>query len=174
MEHIFISGHFATNVWKYFVASYGINNDLLPLHHHVMKWWKAEYKNEAHRLFLQETPIFMCQNLWKNRYARRYGGEKSNLIRVKYRVSIDIFFLLKTAYPYIPWPAYWIDYVKVLEKCSHEIKITPIVQDKPPDQWTKQNSNGNAFANSGIGAEGIIRNKNGDFLLAYASPMGEG
>lgn len=52
IKHIFISGHFANYIWKRFTASFGIDCQPLPLHHFIMRWWKVDCKNEAHRLFL--------------------------------------------------------------------------------------------------------------------------
>lgn len=69
VDHIFRSGNFAKHVWKYFAASCGINCDPLPLHHFIMKWWDADYQNDAHRLLLQAAPVFVCWNPWKNRCA---------------------------------------------------------------------------------------------------------
>lgn len=97
-----------------------------------MKWSGVEYKNEAHRLFLQADPIFICWNLWKYRCARRYGGKKSNLIIVKFLVFRDTFFLMKIVYPYVSWPGSWNGMVDLVERFSHDIKITPVLWSKPP------------------------------------------
>lgn len=103
VEHICL-WLFARNMWKFFVASCGINSDFLPLHYYIMKLWDAEYKNKAHKLFLQAAPIYICWNLWKNRCASTYAGKRSNLVRVKFLVFKDTFFLMKIVYPYICWP----------------------------------------------------------------------
>lgn len=126
VEHIFRSGHFAKYVWKYFAASCGINCEPLPLHHFIMRWWDADYKNDAHRLLLQAAPVFICWNLWKYRRAFRYTGKISNTSRVKYLVIKDSFFILKTALPYITWPTSWNELINLAERCFHDIKITPV------------------------------------------------
>ncbi|KAK4724116.1 hypothetical protein R3W88_026895 [Solanum pinnatisectum] len=41
----------------------------------IMRWWNATHTNEAHKLILQSTPIFICWNLWKNRCSKKYGGK---------------------------------------------------------------------------------------------------
>lgn len=94
--------------------------------------------------------------------------------RVKYLVIKDSFFLLKTAFPYITWPTSWNGLVNLAERCSHDFKITPVHWSKPPDNWIKINSDGSALANSRMGAGGIMRNKDGDFMLAYSTPLGHG
>lgn len=162
------------SVWKSFAASCGLSTDFLPLHHYVMRWWSADLKNKVHKLLFQAAPIFICWNLWKNRCASRYAGKKSNLSRVNFLVFRDTFFLMKTAYPYITWYANWIDLVKLVEKCTHITMITPVLWSKPPDLGIKLNSNGSALSDGRMGAGGIIKDKNGELMLAYFTPLGVG
>lgn len=67
IDHIFVNGHFATNVWKFFASSCGIEWSKLPLPHYIMRWWNMTHKNAARRLLLHIVPILVCWNLWKNR-----------------------------------------------------------------------------------------------------------
>lgn len=146
----------------------------LPLHTFFMKWWKTDAKNEAHRLFLQDTSIFICSNLWKNRFGGRYAGKKSNMTRVKFLICRDTFFFMKIAYPYISWPINWNEFVKHVESCSHVMKITHVLWCKPPDQWCKLNSDGSILADGRMGIGSIIRDKNGELQVAYSIPFGVG
>lgn len=59
IDHIFVNGHFAVNVWKFFAVAYGIDQSNLPLPHYIMRWWSFKYKNEAHKLLLHVIPIFV-------------------------------------------------------------------------------------------------------------------
>ncbi|KAK4716367.1 hypothetical protein R3W88_014705 [Solanum pinnatisectum] len=46
---------------------------------------------------------------------------------------------------------------------------------KPPDKWVKINTDGSALCNPGtIGAGGIIRNPNGELILAFSTLLGKG
>ncbi|KAK6782008.1 hypothetical protein RDI58_019804 [Solanum bulbocastanum] len=135
IEHTFNTGNFAMRVWKHFAVSLGIATNYLPLRNMIMRWWSATYNNEAHKLILQAIPIFICWNLWKNRCANKYGGKKTNMTRVKYLVTLDSFKLLQTAFPYIRWPMEWSRLCTLIEKCSHDIKITIV-------QWTNLLANG--------------------------------
>ncbi|KAH0661517.1 hypothetical protein KY284_026448 [Solanum tuberosum] len=50
-----------------------------------------------------------------------------------------------------------------------------VIWIKPPNQWVKINTDGSALSNPGrIGAGGILRDQDGEMLLAFATPMGEG
>ncbi|KAK6780041.1 hypothetical protein RDI58_022225 [Solanum bulbocastanum] len=175
IEHTFNSGHFARKIWKYFAASLGIQSDPLPLRNTIMRWWNTNHNNEAHKLILQSTPIFICWNLWKNRCAKKFGGKQSNTARVKFLVTLDTVRLLHTTFPYIKWPVEWTSLCTVIEGCTHDTKVTAVKWIKPPDTWVKLNTDGSALNNPGnIGAGGILRNQNGDLLFAFSAPLGEG
>ncbi|XP_015161418.1 uncharacterized protein, partial [Solanum tuberosum] len=135
IEHIFNTGNFARAVWKYFAVSLGMPTDLLPLRNMIMRWWNSSHDNDAHKLILQSTPIFICWSLWKNRCAKKYGGNQSNIARVKHLVILDTFKLLRTAFPYISWPMGWNKLCTFIEKCTHNTKVTAVSWTKPPTRW---------------------------------------
>ncbi|KAG5631525.1 hypothetical protein H5410_003242 [Solanum commersonii] len=37
-----------------------IPTDHLPLRNMIIRWWSSTHNNEAHKLILQSTPIFIC------------------------------------------------------------------------------------------------------------------
>ncbi|XP_015159877.1 uncharacterized protein [Solanum tuberosum] len=175
INHIFNTGHFATHIWTYFARHAGIKTDHTPLIHLIMRWWSTKYNNEAHKLILQATPIFICWNIWKNRCARKYGGKQSNASRVKYAVYKDNYKLMTTTFPYIRWPSNWTDLIKQAEKCFHDTKVIMVSWQRPPEQWVKLNTDGSALSNPGrIGAGGVIRDHSGEMILAFATPLGNG
>ncbi|KAH0646562.1 hypothetical protein KY284_034446 [Solanum tuberosum] len=175
IEHTFNTGNFAKNVWRFFAISLGIQTDFLPLRNMIMRWWSSTHYNEAHKLILQATPIFICWNLWKNRCAKKYGGKQSNIARVKHLVILDTFKLLHTTFPYISWPLGWNKLCTLIEKCTHDIKVTAVQWIKPPARWFKLNMDGSALSNPGsIGAGGVLRNSLGDIIFAFSTPLGEG
>lgn len=73
---------------------------------------------------------------------------------VKYLVYKDMFFLMQTTYPYISCPSNWNGLVKLVETCFHDIKITPILWNRPPTQWCKLNLYGSALSDGRIGGWG--------------------
>ncbi|KAG5631347.1 hypothetical protein H5410_003064 [Solanum commersonii] len=64
IEHIFNNGHFATYVWKALYRRSGLRRTTLIMQPHLAMV-VTKYTNEAHKLLLQATPIFICWNLWK-------------------------------------------------------------------------------------------------------------
>uniref|UniRef100_M1DB34 Retrotransposon protein, unclassified n=1 Tax=Solanum tuberosum TaxID=4113 RepID=M1DB34_SOLTU len=62
-----------------------------------------------------------------------------------------------------------------VDLCIHEIRITRVSWSRPPPRLVKLNTDGSALGNPGrIGAEGILRDCNGDLIHAFASPLGVG
>ncbi|WMV30198.1 hypothetical protein MTR67_023583 [Solanum verrucosum] len=175
IEHIFNSRNLAKNVWNFFAISLGIPTDFLPLRNMIMRWWSMPHHNEAHKIILQSTLIFICWSLWKNRCSNKYRGKQSNIARVKHLVILDTFKLLHTVFPYIPWPLNWSRLCKLLETCIHDTKITVVQWLKPPENWVKLNTDGSALSNPGsMGAGGVLRNHMGKLLFSFSVPLGEG
>lgn len=175
IDHVLVSGHFARHIWQFFAGHLGSNYAAAPLHFFLLKWWATEHKNDAHKLLIHATPIFICWNLWKNRCASKYGGKKSNSARVKFLVFKDIYFLLAASFPHISWPTSWNDLVSIVEKCSHDVKVTSITWKKPAADFYKLNTDGSALQNPGsIGGGGILRDHHGNLIYAFSTPFGIG
>ena len=175
IEHIFNSGQFASRVWSFFAASAGLEIEQPSIQARLRQWWAVRPRNSGHQLMLQATPIFVCWNLWKNRCACKYGGKATNISRVKYAIYKDTFKMLKNSFPHIQWPANWTALIQKIENCKHDIKVHKVGWNKPPEDWVKINTDGSALNNPGkIGAGGIIRDKDGKLLMAFAVPLGEG
>ncbi|WMV30207.1 hypothetical protein MTR67_023592 [Solanum verrucosum] len=78
-------------------------------------------------------------------------------------------------FPYISWPLGWSKLCTLIEKCTHDIKVTVVQWIKPPDRWAKLNIDGSALTNPGsIGVGGILRNHFGDIIFAFSVTLGEG
>ena len=175
IDHTFNSGPFAAGVWKSFTAGAGLQADQAPLQAKLRQWWTARPRNEGHQLLLQATPVFIVWNLWKNICACKYGGTSTNISRVKYAVYKDTFKMLKMAFPHINWPGSWAALVQKAENCKHEIKVSMVTWNRPSEQWIKINTDGSALTNPGqTGAGGILRDKEGKMVMAFATPLGEG
>lgn len=146
-----------------------------PLDNFLIKWWAMEHKNGVHKLVLHSTPIFICWNLWKNRCASKYGRKQSNISRVKFLAFKDIYYLLATTFPYISWPTNWKDLVFLVKSCKQEVKVTKVTWNKPIDDFFKLNTDGSALENPGsIGGGGILKDKHGNLIYAFATPLGFG
>ncbi|KAK4707380.1 hypothetical protein R3W88_033069 [Solanum pinnatisectum] len=64
----------------------------------------------------------------------------------------------------------------MIEKCKQEVRVTSVIWKSPSFTRYKLNTDGSALHNPGkIGGEGgILRNKHGDMIYAFAIPLGQG
>ncbi|XP_015054773.1 uncharacterized protein LOC107001123 [Solanum pennellii] len=153
----------------------GIEYACYSLQQLLQHWWSAKTNNAAHKILLQATPIFICWNLWKNRCACKYGGKTTNISRVKYAIYKDSHKRLSIAFPHINWPAKWTDLIQKCESCVQDTKVSLVAWNKHSYQLIKVNINGSALANPGShGDGGILRDKNGQLLMAFAATLCEG
>ena len=83
--------------------------------------------------------------------------------------------MMKNAFPFINWPSHWTALITTSERCKHEIKVWKVAWNRPPEEWIKLNTDGSALTNPGqTGAGGILRDKEGKMVMAFATPLGEG
>ena len=86
----------------------------------------------------------------------------TNIIRVKYVIYKYCDKMLSIEFPHIKWPAKWTDLIQKFEGFVQDIKVGLVAWSKPPDQWIKVNTDGNALTNQGrLGAGGILMDKDG-------------
>ncbi|XP_019252877.1 PREDICTED: uncharacterized protein LOC109231690 [Nicotiana attenuata] len=175
VDHIFSRGHFAKAVWKIFTGPAGLLFEEMSLQNLLMKWWIQKPRNEIHKLLLDTFPIIICWNLWKSRCGAKYGTKHSSMVRVVFSINSNINLLLKTTYPNITWPSKWSGICTLTESLNFLTKTTQVCWQRPTLGLVKINSDGSALSNPGrMGAGAIIKNHQGDFIHAIASPLGEG
>ncbi|KAG5611017.1 hypothetical protein H5410_022298 [Solanum commersonii] len=76
-------------------------------------------------------------------------GQGSSDARVKCLAFKDMFYLLHFVYPYISWPSSWIDLIKLIEGCKHELRVWKVNWERPPPNTFQLNTNGSALSNPG-------------------------
>jgi len=106
VDHIFIQGHFAGHVWKFFAGSLGLNFQQISLTNQLM-CWSGIAGNTTYKTIVQTLPIVICWNLWKNRCSVKYGGKTSSIHKVNYLIIKDMLLMLNSAFPYLPLPVIW-------------------------------------------------------------------
>ncbi|KAG5629990.1 hypothetical protein H5410_001707, partial [Solanum commersonii] len=103
-----------------------------------------------------------------------WEGE-SSVARVKCLTFKVMFYLLHSVYPYISWPSSWIDLIKLIEGCRHELRVWKVNWERPPPNTFQLNTDGSALSNLGkIGGGGIFRDSQGDMIYAYTVSLGTG
>ncbi|KAH0655461.1 hypothetical protein KY285_030343 [Solanum tuberosum] len=79
VEHIFLQGHFAGHIWKFFAGSMGLQLQHHSLHNQLLCWSGVTGKNTTHTMIIHILPIVICRNLWKNMCSTKYGGKTSSI-----------------------------------------------------------------------------------------------
>lgn len=145
------------------------------LRNFLMQWGNMQHKNEAHKLMNQALPIVICWNLWKNRCAVKYGAKQSNMRIVKFLIWKNILQIFNTVFPYIQWSHNWNDLIFMVENCSHEIKVIPVLWERPCNGVYKLNTDRSALNNPDkIGGGGILRDHQGKLVYVFVVPLGIG
>ncbi|KAH0761138.1 hypothetical protein KY290_017211 [Solanum tuberosum] len=86
-----------------------------------------------------------------------------------------MFYLLHSVYPYISCPSSWIDLIKLIEGCRHELRVWKLNWERPPPNTFQLNTDGSALSNPGkIGGGGILRDSQGDMIYAHTNSLGTG
>ncbi|KAK4729611.1 hypothetical protein R3W88_022599 [Solanum pinnatisectum] len=67
----------------------------------------------------------------------------------------------------------WNGICNLIEKCSHDIKVTIVQWIKPPIKWVKLNTDGSATRGN-KGAGGVLKTCTGEMVFAFSAPLGEG
>ena len=105
IQHTFTSGKFSAEVWRNFAATAGIEQGCHSLQQQRQHWCTTKANNAAHKMLLQATPIFICLNVRKNRFAVKYGGKTRNITRVKYEIYNGSYKMLGITFPHISCPS---------------------------------------------------------------------
>ncbi|XP_015077582.1 uncharacterized protein LOC107021433 [Solanum pennellii] len=78
IDHIFVTGHFANNIWRFFSAVAGLPHEHSTIHTLLQKWRNLAQATEVQKLATRLLPVIILWNLWKNRCAAKYGAKQSN------------------------------------------------------------------------------------------------
>jgi len=148
VDHIFIQGHFAGHIWKFFAGSLGLNFQQISLTNQLM-CWSGIAGNTVYKTIIQTLPIVICWNLWKNRCSVKYGGKTSSIHKVKYLIIKDMLLMLNSTFPYLHLPVIWPEVVTYIEKCKQDLRVTLVMWKTPTYNRYKLNTDGSAIPNSG-------------------------
>lgn len=176
IEHLFIFSETAIQVWNYYSKSLGFYFHPLPFSNAINLWMSHADWNSQYGSVIAILGNVIPWSLWNMRNQVRFGKGSRNLNKVFQFVN-DLLSstcnLLKIKNP--------CSYLKQLMLSSINIKIIkPVVKRGKWHNWTapssglfKLNTDGSHFNNSCAGG-GVIRNSNGELILAYSVNIGQG
>lgn len=173
LQHLFLTGSFATEVWNIFRKAAGLQMNMVQIHQTCRLWWRVEC-GEMVKPILQAVPSMITWELWKRRNSIKYGGQVS-FERVMHEINVNLMYLTKMRYPWLENISFlWPDLVEYLEGYK-PIVIAKTVQQKAPfENWYKCNTDGASRGNPGPSSYGLcVRNWHGDLVFAECKEIGD-
>lgn len=98
VEHLFLTGHIAMEVWSYFGAICGRPLSSPNLRAQLIDWWLAFEQSIVRRFILATLPSFICWNIWKARNKTIFDGVQLRSEGVSQGVFIDVKLALEVEY----------------------------------------------------------------------------
>lgn len=138
-----------------------------------MSWWLTNTKNLIHANLLQVVPILICWEIWKSRCASRYENIHMSSRQIIQQVEKLTSIFISSQFQNLQFPMVWTDLFKTIESAKQSFSYSMVIWMKPDFGWVKLNFDGCCKGNPGSsGGGGIIRDHNGNFLIAYADFYG--
>ncbi|XP_060182325.1 uncharacterized protein LOC132611987 [Lycium barbarum] len=78
VQHLFLTGEFAAEIWQYYNAAVGIIMPRIQIHQTIVQWWYMQGPTKLN-LVMQAAPAFICWQLWKRRNTIMHGGKMNKL-----------------------------------------------------------------------------------------------
>lgn len=76
IEHLFLKGEMADQIWRYFAKAAGIIGPLVQVKQVVKRWW-TEKADARVKVIFQVVPILILWSLWKRRNTILHRGKYS-------------------------------------------------------------------------------------------------
>ncbi|XP_060216759.1 uncharacterized protein LOC132644200 [Lycium barbarum] len=85
VQHLFLTGDFAAEIWHYYNAVVGIVVPRIQIHRTIVHWWYMQGPTKL-KSVMQAAPAFICWQLWKRRNTIMHGGKMNKL---KFKCNTD-------------------------------------------------------------------------------------
>ncbi|XP_060183039.1 uncharacterized protein LOC132612993 [Lycium barbarum] len=173
MNHMFVTGQYAADIWKMFSAAVGVQGPFIQVNKTINKWWDTKCSSKLKPLY-QADPAIILWQLWKRRNTVFHGGNMSSH-RVIYDINLNLIQLAKTRYPWMTnFPNSWPQLVQHLEQYRPHIQYILVQWISPPAGWYKCNSDGASRGNPGPSASAcFVRNHKREFIHATGSRISD-
>ncbi|XP_060197735.1 uncharacterized protein LOC132626759 isoform X2 [Lycium barbarum] len=174
IHHTFLDGELARTIWNFFGIPLGIPWEHNTLRTLLMKWWYVKAENGLHKDLLKVIPVVIFWEIWKSRCSNRYEKSKISKAWVIYQVSYHIRWLVTKTNNNKRWKWPWHELCKQIMLLSPKIDCIIVRWIRPPLNWIKLNTDGSHNCEDDIGAGGIVRDSNGNLIMAFAKSLGKG
>ncbi|XP_060211916.1 uncharacterized protein LOC132639487 [Lycium barbarum] len=107
IQHLFLTGDFAADIWQHYNAAVGIVVPRIQIHQIIIQWWYMQGPTNL-KAVMQAAPAFICWQLWRRINTIMHGG-KMNKLKVIHGINNNLQQLVKTLYPWLrqvpdEWP----------------------------------------------------------------------
>ena len=131
INHIFNNGDLSIEIRKTFPNIGGVKYDHRCVKQLIDQQLTMKHKNEAHKLILQDTPILICWNRWKNLCASKYGAKTSNGNTIRYAIYNDNCKLITFLFSQVNQSPSWCGIIYLVERCINNTKVQKITLTIP-------------------------------------------
>nr|XP_033513221.1 uncharacterized protein LOC117277902 [Nicotiana tomentosiformis] len=172
MQHVFVESDAARYIWKAIGSPLGIIPMQLPIRGLINHWWLQKSKNALHKFALQIIPIIICWEMWKSRCSCKYGDEKRfNYYKMKQQIYWNTQAAINRAFPKCKLTLPWVNFCDNMMKLQPIPKAISVCWNKPKHGVIKVNTDGSFIhCNGKAGLEGVVRNDQGDLIMAFSIP----
>ena len=175
LEHVFSTGHLASQVWSYFQNMCGVVVQGSEVHARLITWWLSPALSRQQRFVLDVLPSLICWNIWKARNRAVFDGIQPqgqgicNMVAQDVKAAFEIRFQKELGM--LTFPQFY-------EKISYPSYVynISVVRWKGGGQGVLTlNTDGCSKGNPGVcGGGGVVRDSNGHAVFAFSAFLGEG
>lgn len=159
-------------MWNTFGAPLGICNQTnWSVKRILRKWWSARAKNSIHKMTLPIVPILILWEIWKQRCSCKYSTQKMFWCRgMENNIWWNLKMAIKLAFPTFDMADSGRNFSERVEQLRHNTEWKMVKWIQPTPGKVKLNTDG-CFSNNGAGIGGIVRNEDGNMIMAFAAKV---
>lgn len=172
-EHLFCKGDYAQQIWSSIIGRTGIITRHTNLRELLQRCWNSTSKNPVAEYVLSIIPPIIIWELWRSRCNSRYEEERSSTKRSISLIVFNICHLTKKVFSNIYLPENWESLLKLMEIQLEDTIHTTVKWSRPSHHSMKLNTDGSCIGESS-GGGGVVRDSNGNCIMAFILPLGNG
>ncbi|KAH0632683.1 hypothetical protein KY284_035469 [Solanum tuberosum] len=168
-EHLFCKGDYAQRIWSSIIGRMGIITRHTNLRELLQRCWNSTSKNLVTEYVLSIIPPIIIWELWRSRCNSRYEEERPSTKRSISLIAFNICHLTKKNLSNINLTENWESLLKLMD-----IQLEDTIKwSRPSHHSMKLNTDGSCIRESS-GGGGVVRDSNGNCIMAFILPLGNG
>ncbi|WMV39129.1 hypothetical protein MTR67_032514 [Solanum verrucosum] len=172
-EHLFCKGDYAQRIWSSIIGRMGIITRHTNLRELLRRCWNSTSKNPVAEYDLSIILPIIIWELWRLRCNSRYEEKRPSTKISISLIVFNIFHLTKKVFSNINLPENWESLLKLMEIQLEDTIHTTVKWSRPSHHSMKLNMDGSCIGESS-GRGGVVRDSNGNCIMAFILPLGNG